>query len=341
MNPQMESWLRQAQQYSGASLWLMEGHPPVLRRDRQCQEIAGASALNDELYPFFRSYLDSKLKHQLDQNGFCRFRHVSPKGMVSRTDLFREASGWAAVLRPYLPALPPWDSWQAPPSVNALQSIRQGLILFYGPEYSCTTTRMSSFAQNLCATHKQRVRLLDRTPEWNIHAGASLLVQGVGSRSWTEDVSASLGSGTNLFLFGDIEPTDLEDVLFASFHGALALACLHASSTAGVAERLGSSQSLLMTQLRAIVGCHLIPALQGTGRLPAWDVLIPNSEVIQAWKSGDYARLSQMQQASSQEGSISFETSLAALVRQGRISPQEARNRVLDPSLWENRDTGL
>ena len=327
--------LQRLNEAPGMDLWISEGRVPFLKGMGKVTLLGAESVERGSLVPALLPRMERKARRDWDSKGSCRFRLPGVAGTSSRVDLCRESQGALAVFRSTLSELPSLDAIRVPQGVKSLLHNRNGLVLFCGPGASGVTTLSTAFAAALCAGRSLRVRVLDADPEWALPAGRSLLVRGLPVGSLREDIRASLASGTDLFVFGDIEPGDIDSVLEACEGGALAIANLHASSTLHALERLGCNSHLFHRVLRGVVGCHRIPDVQGTEQVQAWDVLIATNQVVQALESGDLQKLPQIQKSASQDGMVNLDDALALLVSQGRIAKSEARLRAHEPSPFE------
>lgn len=335
MSFDLDSLLLQVGKPGSADLWVAEGRVPCKKARSSITPIAGAEiAPADSLFPLLRTRMDSKAKEAWESKGNCRFR-MSVHDLLFRVDLARESQGAVALFRPVAKDLPSLDTLKVPAVIKTLLNLQDGLVLFTGPGSSGVTTLAASFAATICNNRNVRVRILDTDPEWVIPSGKSYVVRGLSQQSLSEDIRSSLISGTDLFLFGDIEAPQIDLTLEACAGGALVLANLRASSTTHAVERLKAGNPLLFRSLRAIICRHLIPSVDGSDVLPVWDILLANYQVIQAMEQGDFQKLPQIQKVASQEGMVSLDESLALLVNQGRITKSEAKFRAHEPQLFE------
>lgn len=336
MSLDMDSLLFLSTKTPSMDLWIAEGRVPCLKGRGKIQWIQDTDTVpHDFLKASLFHKMDSKALQAWESTGHCRFRLNHGNDMSFRVDLSREASGVMGIFRPVTKELPNLDSLRVPPAVKSLVGQKSGLILFVGPGSSGTTTLASSFAAAVCQLRSMRVRILDSDPEWVIPAGQSMMVRGVPLRTVSEDVEASLVSGTELFVFGDIEPPEMNQVLDACAGGALVIANLRASSATNALERILDGNPLLFRCLRAVVSCQLVPGQGSAELLPVWDVILGTRQVIQLLEQGDLQKLPPLQKASQSDGMVNLDDSLALLVNQGRIHKSEAKFRAHEPQMFE------
>lgn len=336
MSFDLESLFLLASKTPGMDLWVPEGRTPFFKGRGKVIPVPDSESIPaDFLRTNLAHKMDSKSLQAWESQGHCRFRLSRGAGIVFRVDLSREGSGVLGIFRAVPTILPTLDSLRVPPAVKGLINLRSGLVMFAGPGSSGTTTLSSSFAAAVCQQRAVRVRILDTDPEWTIPQGQSFMVRGAPLRAISEDIQASLVSGTEMFVFGDIEPPEMHNVLEACAGGALVLANIRASSATHAVERILEGNSLLFRSLRAVVACHLVPSLSGEEMLPIWDVLLANRSLMQALEQGEVQKLPQLQKASQGEGMVYLDDSLSLLVNQGRIHKSEAKYRAHEPQLFE------
>jgi len=335
MSIDLDYYLQIAAQHPSMDLYLAEGRLPVLKGPHGLTALSGVEPVAYEsLYPLLKIKFGALERESWERRGSCRFR-IEASEIAFRIDLARESRGVIAIIRPVAHDLPNLDSLGVPEGVKSLLLKSNGLILFVGPGSSGLTTLSSSFAAALCQTRSLRARILDSDPEWILPRGQSLLIKGSPSASLSDDIQASHIAGTDLFVFGDVEPSSLNSVLEASAGGALVLANLRASSCVHALERIQGVTSLFTRVLCGIVCTHLIPNASGAGLSVAWDILINTHQVAEAINSGELQGIPQLQSVGSAEGMINLDDSLSLLQKHGKITKNEAQIRAHEPQRFE------
>ena len=256
-----------------------------------------------------------------------------------RVKYFREALGNAAIFRPLMAECPDFASLGAPASLDNLLGLSSGLVIFSGPVCSGKTVSATSYVSAMCSSSILRFCNLDDGRELPIKMGDSLMLQNtVGSTS--EKLEQGLRSGTDLFWVGDFEEGTLIPLLRAAEAGALVVVNVTAGNAVGVIDTLLSAASpekrdlvcnMLASVLKAVVVQRLLPASEG-GSLPAWEILYNTQNVASHIRSGDHFKLPSVIAASSSEGMLLMDDSIAQLVRSGYVATEEASRYVSNPA---------
>jgi len=133
------------------------------------------------------------------------------------------------------------------------------------------------------------------------------------------------------------EMRDLESVssaLTIAETGHLVFSVLHTNSAAQTIDRIvdifpeGSKDHVrvqLATVITAIVSQRLVPAVGG-GRIPIFEILIATPAVKNVIREGKSFMIDNIIQTSSDVGMISFDTYLAKMVLDGKVSEEVALN---------------
>jgi twitching motility protein PilT len=140
---------------------------------------------------------------------------------------------------------------------------------------------------------------------------------------------------------------DLETVataLTAAETGHLVLSTLHTNDAAQAVHRIvdvfppaqqAQIRHQLALALHAIVVQQLVPRADGRGRVPAVELLLATYPVRHHIRSDNLQKLYNEISLGKRHGMLSMEQSLAQLVREGKISLEEARVRASHPEELE------
>jgi twitching motility protein PilT len=139
------------------------------------------------------------------------------------------------------------------------------------------------------------------------------------------------------------EMRDLETIataLTAAETGHLVFATLHTQDTAQTIDRVidvfpahqqGQVRVQLSVALQGIMTQQLLPTADGSGRVVACEVLVPNPAVRNLIREGKTHQIYSVLQTSSATGMQTMDTSLAGLVREGKITKSLAESRSSTP----------
>jgi twitching motility protein PilT len=117
-------------------------------------------------------------------------------------------------------------------------------------------------------------------------------------------------------------------------------ATLHTQDTAQTIDRVidvfpahqqGQVRVQLSVALQGIMTQQLLPTADGSGRVVACEVLVPNPAVRNLIREGKTHQIYSVLQTSSAVGMQTMDASLATLIRQGKITQSLAETRSSTP----------
>ncbi|WP_373815949.1 type IV pilus twitching motility protein PilT, partial [Jeotgalibaca porci] len=211
-----------------------------------------------------------------------------------------------------------------------------GLFLVTGPTGSGKTTSLASLINHLNLTQNRHIITLEDPIEYLHTHKKSIIVQreiGFDAASFQSGLRASLRQDPDVILVGELR--DLETIstaITAAETGHLVLGTLHTSSATGSIERMidvfpGDQRNqvrlMLANVLLGILTQRLLPRRDGTGRVPATEMLINNTAIKNLIRNEKMHQIPNILQTSGDQGMHTMEMSLRQLVNEGKVSPEQ------------------
>ena len=150
-------------------------------------------------------------------------------------------------------------------------------------------------------------------------------------------LKAALRQDPDVILVGEMR--DLETIstaLTAAETGHLVFATLHTQDTAQTIDRIidvfppeqqGQVRVQLSVALQGIVTQQLLPTADGSGRVAACEVLVPNPAVRNLIREGKTHQIYSVLQTGSAQGMQTMDAALVSLMRTGKVSQKQAEAR--------------
>ena len=331
MSSPIEDCLEYALNAHASELIIVEGFSPAVRLNDKVCMIQDAPVISFGSLDSFVKSLDGE-SGVLCGGPWC--------GSNWRVRYSREAFGKLASFRPLLPECPNYAELGIPDVMMNLLGVSSGLVLFAGPPCSGKTTTASAFVAALCENRMLRAAFLDPVREFNIPTGESLVIQSK-TNDMAKEIKQGLLAGTDLFWLGDIQEDNIIPALRAAEAGAIVVGCFNAGNSVGALDAMVSfessnemkiAKSLLASNLKALVLQHLIPSVDQSQMIPAFELIYNNQNVATLIRNGEHFKLPPIVAASSAEGMHSIDQSLATLVQAGAISKKDALKLAFDSS---------
>jgi twitching motility protein PilT len=330
----------------GASdLLLLTGLAPVFRLDGRLVVTDHEPLEEEQLRQMLAPYQGARARRQLEEEGSADFSlrlggSGSTGGWRFRVNLHRQRGRLAAALRALPREVPTLQKLNLPKSLAKLVHQAHGLVLVCGPTGSGKSSTLAALLGEINQSRPAHIITIEDPVEYEHTNSRSIIEQveiGLDAPSFPAALRAALRQDPDVILVGEMR--DLETVataLTAAETGHLILSTLHTSDVVQAIHRIvdvfpTGQQSQIRQQLalalHAIIFQQLLPRADTAGRIPAIELLLGTYPVRHHIRSQHLQKLYNEITLGKGHGMISFEDSLATLVREGKVDPEEARMR--------------
>lgn len=332
---------------SGASdIHVHSGAPLKMRVNGQLQEPSGspidASAVEGlvsaTLTPAQRAELCEygELDLCYDVDGVGRFR----------CNIYRQQRGFDAVYRA-IPAEPPTlDSLGLPSALAKHTNYHQGMVLITGPAGCGKSSTMASLVNLINEERDEHILTIEDPIEY-VHPSKRCLVNqrhaGRHTASFARALRGALREDPDVIVIGELR--DLETIslaMTAAETGHFVLATLHTSNAVRTISRMigafpsnqqGQVRTMLSESLRCVISQRLVVAADGSGRVPALEMLVINKAIGNLIRDEKTIQIRSAIQTGAAHGMYLLEQSLNELVRGGQITREDALRIAEDKKL--------
>ena len=256
-----------------------------------------------------------------------------------RVNVYRTSEGVCAAIRVLRRDAPALAGLNLPSQVAALTELPHGLVVLCGPTGCGKSTTMAALVQHALGQRARVVVTLEDPIEYRIRPQrpAALVRQrevGTHVRDFASGLRDALREDPDILLIGEMRDAEtIAMALTAAETGHLVFASLHSRTAPSAIERVVDTypperQRQVRVQvadaLRAVVAQRLVPAADGSGVLPAVEILRVTHGVANLIREHRTAQLVSALQSGAAEGMLVLERHLADLVRAGRIARDTA-----------------
>jgi twitching motility protein PilT len=290
------------------------------------------------------SILNGDQRQRLETNWQLDFAYSIPGHARFRVNAYFQRGALGAAFRLIPVNLTSIDELGLPSTVHEFTRRPRGFVLVTGPTGSGKSTSLAAMIDEINATREEHIMTIEDPIEF-LHAHKKCLVNqrelGSDAQSFSEALKAALRQDPDVILVGEMR--DLETIstaLTAAETGHLVFATLHTQDTAQTIDRIidvfpahqqGQVRVQLSVALQGIMTQQLLPNADGSGRVVATEILVPNPAVRNLIREGKTHQIYSVLQTSSASGMQTMDASLATLVRQGQITRKLAEARSSTP----------
>lgn len=334
--PELLAIIDQAVSMEASDIFLSSGKPPRLRRNGAISRLDGGppdAAQILQLLP------DAASQREFEQSGSVDFAvrwELSDGGRRFRVNVFRHLHGVAAALRPIRQRIPSLGELNLPESLLELVSFPHGLVLVTGASGAGKSTTVAALIDHLNRTRPRHVITIEDPIEFEHREIQCLIHQrevGADVESFSSGLRAALRENPDVILLGELRDlATISAALTAAETGHLVLGTLHSGSASSAVSRIvdvfpGDQQTYVRTQLstslRAVVSQRLVPT-RGKALVPVLEKLLVTPAVATGIREGHDHYLRNAMLTGVEEGMVTIERSLAALIRKGVIDRETA-----------------
>src|SRR6059058_3771942 len=334
----IDDLLEQMVTRNASDLHLSVGAPPAMRVRGHMERLTGYPALAAEdtqhlLYRIMSSEQQKNLeiKRQIDMS------HSIPGLARFRVNIYFQREALGAAFRLIPEELKTLEELGLPSTLREFADKPRGLVVVTGPTGSGKTTTLAALIDEVNRTRAEHILTIEDPIEFIHRHKRSLVNQreiGPDARSFAEALRAALRQDPDVILLGEMR--DLETIataLTAAETGHLVFGTLHTQSAPGTIDRMidvfpaeqqEQVRVQIATSLQGVVTQALLPTADGSARVPALEILIPDDAIRNLIRQGKVEQIYSVMQTASSRGMQTMEQSLAELVLRGMITKHVA-----------------
>jgi len=334
--------LEQMLELDASDLHLAVGTEPAFRIRGRLTPAAGAASLDaDSTRQAIYSILTSEQQKQLELDRQIDFAYSLPGIARFRVNAFFQRGSVGAAFRLVPGEIRTLDQLGLPPVLHTLAEKPRGLVLVTGPTGSGKSTTLAAIVDEINRTRADHIMTIEDPIEF-LHRHQMCVVNqreiGTDARSFAESLRAALRQDPDVILVGEMR--DLETIstaLTAAETGHLVFGTLHTQTASSTIDRVidvfpPSQQQqvriMIANSLQAVVTQALLPTADGSGRVAALEILLPDDAVRNLVRQAKVEQLYTVMQTSSSRGMQTMEQALADLVLRQVVSYEEALART-------------
>ncbi|MFN2469349.1 MAG: type IV pilus twitching motility protein PilT [Gaiellaceae bacterium] len=321
-----------------SDLHLTVGSPPIVRVRGQLEQLENFPKLNAAMTRLILySIMSTEQQKQLEVKRQIDMSHAVPGLARFRVNVYFQRRSLGAAFRLIPDRVKTLEELRLPQSLNELAKKPRGLVLVTGPTGSGKSTTLAAVIDEINRTRSEHILTIEDPIEfvhWHKHCIVNQREIGTDAVSFAEGLRAALRQDPDVILLGEMR--DLETIstaLTAAETGHLVFATLHTQSAPSTVDRIidvfpGEQQSQVRAQLastlQGIVTQALLPTADGTGRVAALEVLLPDDAVRNLIRQGKIEQIYSVMQTNTKRGMQTLEQGLLQLVQTGTVTREAA-----------------
>ena len=293
-------------------------HPTVRVRGRLVPLEEYPKLASTDTREIVYSILTGDQRQRLETDWQLDFAYSIPGHARFRVNAYYQRGAIGAAFRLIPFGMTSIDDLGLPAAVHEFTRRPRGFVLVTGPTGSGKSTSLAAMIDEINSTREEHIMTIEDPIEF-LHGHKKCIVN-----------QRELGSDAQSFSLA----------LTAAETGHLVFATLHTQDAAQTIDRIidvfpahqqGQVRVQLSVALQGIMTQQLLPTADGSGRVAACEVLVPNPAIRNLIREGKTHQIYSVLQTSSAAGMQTMDTSLSTLVRQGKITQKLAEARSSTP----------
>lgn len=352
--------LKKAIELGASDIHLKTGSPPVIRVKKQLQRLGDFPELDERVMELIvREVLEKSRKKMAEFEEFGEVdTSYSLQGVARfRVNVYKQRTTVGLAFRVIPFHIPPFESLNLPEVMKkVILENTKGLILVTGPTGAGKSTTLASLIDIINSTRGVLIVTIEDPIEYLFRDKKAFIVQrevGIDTSSFVRGLRAALREDPDVIMVGEIRDSETAQIaLQAAETGHLVLSTLHTLDAKETINRLIGMFNLevreqiriqLAETLIAIFSQRLLPKADGSGVIPAVEVLINTASIKEAivdpTKFDDIPLL--LERGRSVYGTQTFDQHLEELYKKGLIDYKTALMYANKPTDLELRLKGI
>jgi twitching motility protein PilT len=334
----IDDLLEQMVTRNASDLHLSVGSAPAMRVNGKVERMPDVPALTaDDTQQLLYRILSSEQQKNLEIKRQIDMSHSIPGLARFRVNIYFQREALAAAFRLIPEELKTLEELGLPSTLHEFADKPRGLIVVTGPTGSGKTTTLAALIDEINRTRAEHILTIEDPVEF-VHRHKRCIVNqreiGPDATTFGEALRAALRQDPDVILLGEMR--DLETIgtaLTAAETGHLVFGTLHTQSAPGTIDRMidvfpAEQQEQVRVQiassLQGVITQTLLPTADGTGRVAALEILIPDDAVRNLIRQGKIEQVYSVMQTATSRGMQTMEQALAELTLRGVITKEVA-----------------
>jgi len=333
----MHDLLRMMVSNDGSDLFITSGSPPAMKIDGKLKPVSKQNLSPNHTQMLTRSIMNDKQVSEFEENQECNFSIALTGVARFRVNAFVQRGSTGMVLRIINSEIPNFEDLNLPEILRDIAMTKRGLVIFVGGTGSGKSTSLASMVGYRNHHSYGHIITIEDPVEFVHDHGNCLITQrevGVDTDSYEIALKNTLRQAPDVILIGEIRDREtMEHAIAFAETGHLCLSTLHANSTNQALDRIINffpderRAQLLMDlslNLKGLISQRLIPKINGTGRIPAIEVMLNTPLMADLIFKGDVHEMKTLIAKSNEAGMQTFDQALFNLFEERKISFEDA-----------------
>jgi twitching motility protein PilU len=333
----VHDWLRFMVARKASDLFLTAGFPPAIKLNGKVMPISKQTFTPTDTSLLAKALMTERQRNDFAATHECNFAiHVEEVGRF-RVNVFQQQGRTGVVLRHINTLIPKLEDLRLPMNLKDITMMPRGLVIVTGATGSGKSTTLAAMVGYRNQNSQDHIVSVEDPIEYVHEHGKSIVTQrevGMDTESWEAALKNTLRQAPDVIMIGEIRDRDtMQYGMTYAETGHLCFSTIHANNANQTLDRILSffskerREQLLLDlslNLRAIISQRLVPRLDGTGRVPAVEIMLNSPLISDLILQGRLDEIKDVMTRSRDLGMQTFDQALFDLFVRGEIKAEDA-----------------
>ncbi len=329
--------LEHAVRHGASDVHLAVGSPPAVRIDGEIRFVQAENLTPADTMAFLDEIMNDRQKEAFLNSGDADLAHSVPGLGRFRVNVLRQRGSVGIIMRHVRGKILDFATLNLPPAMNRIADLPRGLVLITGTTGSGKSTTLASMIDWINQRKRMHIITLEDPIEF-LHTNKKSLINQreilIDTKDFYVALRAAMREDPDVILIGEMRDAEtFQAAISASETGHIVFSTLHTTNAMLTLDRIldmfpstmhQQVRSQISLQLKACVSQRLLPSADGTGRVPAVEVMFNNPGIAMLIKENNLKQIPTAIANGQEEGMQTFNMSLTRLIKSGLVKESDA-----------------
>ena len=339
---------------AGASdVHLKIGTPVIFRINRQLVAIEAPLPTAEWMDKVVDTIVPKHARAKLENQHEVDFSYYLPGTGRFRTNVFQQRGQWCLAMRFVKTQVPSFEELGLLPVIKKIAESPRGIVLVAGSTGCGKSTTLAAMIEHINSNSRKHIITMEDPIEFVFEDNQSIIEQrevGLDTLSFEHGLKHVLRQDPDIIMVGEMrDATSFSAAMSAADTGHLVLSTLHTTNAAQSVGRIldffkaderEQIHRQLAGTLQAVICQRMVPTLQG-GMVPAIEILLNSGTVRKLIEENRLDKLGAAIETGVDDGMQNFNHALFQLVKDGKVSREEALAKATNAQALEMNFQGI
>ena len=333
----IDDFLKQAVSVGASDIHLRTGERPAIRVAGQIMRINLPPLTDEDMNTAIASIAPEHLKDRISQFFDIDFSYEIKNCSRFRVNLGHQLAKNALVFRTIPYNIKSFEELGLPKTIESFADFNNGIVLITGPTGSGKSTTIAALIDYINEKYAKHIITIEDPVEFIYTNKKSIVSQRqllIDTPSFSDGVKYALRQDPDVIFIGEIRDREtVEAALNAAETGHMVISTIHTNDAIQTVNRIinffepnerAFVRQQLANTLRGSIAQKLVPTVDGDTRLPAPEILVVSSTVVDFIEKDELERVYELVKQGSYNNMVTMNMSLYRLYEEGHISKETA-----------------